>query len=95
MGILIRALLAVMGVQNIHAINCLRTLLVSVANATALATFTLAKAIIWPIALLVVVGASLGGYGGAYYAERMNPERVRRFVIAVGLAMPLYFLIRH
>ncbi len=94
-GILILALLALMGVQNIHAMNGLRTLLVSVANATALVTFILAKAIVWPPALLMVVGASLGGYGGAYYAQRINPERVRRFVIAVGLAMSLYFFIRH
>ena len=40
-------------------------------------------------------GASLGGYGGAHYAQKMDPRRVRQFVIFVGFAMALYFFIRH
>jgi hypothetical protein len=43
----------------------------------------------------MVVGASIGGYGGAYYAQKMNPQHVRWLVIAVGLAVSAYFFIRH
>ncbi len=93
-GVLILALLGVLGFKNIHAMNGMRTLLVSVSNAAALVTFIWAKAIVWPPALLMVVGASLGGYGGAAYARNLNPEHVRRFVIIVGFAMSLYFFIR-
>src|SRR6266496_2078249 len=41
-----------------------------------------------------VVGAIIGGYGGAYYARKIDPRLVRYFVIAVGLAMTIYFFVR-
>ena len=93
-GILVLAMLALMGVQNIHAMNGMRVLLVSVANAVAIIAFILAKVIVWPQALLMLVGAMLGGYGGAYFAQKMDPRRVRQFVIFLGLAMSAYFFIR-
>jgi uncharacterized membrane protein YfcA len=94
-GILMLATLALAGVENIHALNGMRTLLVSVANAAAIAAFIVAKVVVWPQALLMLVGAALGGYGGAHYAQRMDPKRVRRFVIFAGFAMSLYFFVRH
>jgi uncharacterized protein len=94
-GILILALLALLGVENIHAQNGMKTLLVSVANAAALVAFILAKAIFWPQALLMVVGAGLGGYSGAYYAQRVPPQRIRQLVILTGFAMSAYFFLRH
>ncbi len=94
-GILFLGVLALMGLENIHAMNGMKTLLVSVANAVALVTFFWAKVIVWPQALLMVVGASIGGYGGAYYAQKMNPQHVRWLVICVGFGMSLYFFIHH
>jgi len=74
--------------------NGMRVLLVSVANAVAVIAFILAKVIVWPQALLMLVGAMLGGYGGAYLAQKMDPRRVRQFVIILGFAMSLYFFAR-
>ena len=93
-GIMILALLSLLGVTNIHAMNGLKTMLVSVGNAVALVTFIVARIIVWPQALLMLVGASIGGYGGAYFAQKMDPLHIRRVVIVVGLAMSLYFFIR-
>ena len=94
-GILMLALLALMGVENIHAMNGIKTLVVSVINAVALATFIWAKVIFWPQALVMLVGASIGGYGGAHYAQKMNPKNVRWLVIVTGFAMSLYFFVRY
>ena len=94
-GILMLAMLALIGVQNIHTMNGMRVLLVSVANGVAIVTFIAAKMVIWPQALLMLVGASLGCYGGACWAQKINPQRVRQFVIVLGFAMSLYFFIRH
>ena len=94
-GILTLGLLALSGIENIHALNGMKTLLVSVANAVALANFIWAGVILWPQALLMVVGASIGGYGGAHYAQKMNPQHVRWLVIVVGFAMSFYFFFRH
>jgi len=93
-GILMLAMFAILGIEGIHAMNGLKTLLASVVNGVALTLFVLAKAIFWPQAVLMTVGASIGGYWGAYYAQRMDPDRVRQFVIAVGVAMTAYFFAR-
>jgi uncharacterized protein len=93
-GILVLALLALLGMENIHAMNGIKTLLVSVANGVAIVTFVWARVVVWPQALLMIVGAAVGGYGGAYLAQRMNPQHVRRLVIAIGFAMAAYFFWR-
>jgi len=93
-GILFLSLLALMGMEDIHAMNGMKTLLVSIVNGTALATFIVARMIVWPQALLMLVGALIGGYGGAWVAQKMNPQHVRWLVIAIGFAMSAYFFVR-
>ena len=44
---------------------------------------------------MTLLGAVLGGYGGRHYARKLDPQIVRRFVIAVGICMPAYFFVRH
>jgi uncharacterized protein len=93
-GILMLATLAVMGMENIHAMNGLKTVLASLINGVAVVAFVLAGAVLWPQAILMIVGSVIGGYGGAYTARRLDPRQVRRFVIAVGCLMTIYFFIR-
>ena len=93
-GIMILALLSLLGVTNIHAMNGIKNAARNGRQCRCACTFIVAKIIVWPQALLMLVGASLGGYGGAYFAQKMNPLHIRRVVIVVGLAMSLYFFIR-
>jgi uncharacterized protein len=93
-GILLLALLAFMGMENIHAMNGMKSLLVSVVNGVALVTFIFARAILWPQAILMIVGAIIGGYAGAYYGRRLNQHQIRWLVIVVGLGMSAYFFVR-
>ncbi|HKV05947.1 MAG TPA: sulfite exporter TauE/SafE family protein [Candidatus Acidoferrales bacterium] len=94
-GILMLALLALLGMENIHAMNGLKTLLMSICNGVAAVTYIYARVVAWPQALLMVVGAVAGGYGGAYFAQKMSPQLVRWIVIAVGFGMSAYFFIRY
>lgn len=94
-GILFLSLLAILGLDNIHAMNGMKTLLVSVVNGVAIITFIVARVIVWPQALVMLVGAIAGGYGGAHFAQKMNPQHVRSIVIGVGFAMSIYFFIRY
>lgn len=90
-GILMLPLLALMGVENIHSMSGLRTLLVTCGNAVAVAIFILAHAIYWPQALLMMVGAITGGYAGAWLAQRMSQKMVGYLVLAIGYGMSGYF----
>jgi len=93
-GIVLSAVFSLMGLENIHAINGLRTYLVSVCNLVAIATFIAAGAVLWPQGVVMLVGAAAGGYSGAHYAQKMDPRHVRHIVIAVGFAMSGYFFFR-
>lgn len=94
-GILVLALLAFLGMENIHAMNGVKSLVVSVVNGSALVTFIVAHIVLWPQAVLMLVGAVAGGYGGAHLAQRVNPQYVRWAVIGIGFAMSAYFFIRY
>ena len=93
-GIVMLALLSMMGMENIHSMNGLKTLLATCGNAMAVIVFIFARAVFWPQALLMVVGAALGGYTGAWFAQKMDPRSVRYVVIAIGYSMTTYFFWR-
>jgi uncharacterized membrane protein YfcA len=93
-GIVMLPLLVLMGVEDIHAMSGLRVLLATCGNAVAVAVFIAARAVYWPQALLMMLGAILGGYGGAYLAQRMQPKTAGYLVIAIGWAISGYFFWR-
>jgi uncharacterized membrane protein YfcA len=93
-GMIMLALFALMGMENIHNMNAFKTVLASVANGVAVITFIFAGAVAWPQAVVMIVGAAIGGYGGAYFAQKLDPVAVRRIVIVIGLAMTAYFFWR-
>lgn len=90
-GFLILPLLAMMGIENIHSMNGIRVLLATCGNAVAVVLFIVARAVMWPQALLMMVGAVVGGYAGAHYAQKLKPGTVRYIVISIGSAMTVYF----
>src|SRR5205823_10753583 len=93
-GILMLALFAVMGMENIHTMNAFKTVLASCANGIAMITFIVAKAVVWPQAILMITGAIVGGYGGAWYAQKLDQKIVRYMVIVIGAGMSAYFFWR-
>lgn len=94
-GILMLATLGLMGMDNIHEMNAIKNTLAVCINGVAVITFIIAGAIYWAEALVMIVGASLGGYGGAYYARRLDQRLVRGFVITVGCVMTVYFFFKY
>ena len=93
-GILMLAALALAGMTNIHTMNGLKVLLATLINGVAVVRFVIAGTIFWQYAVVMIIGAILGGYGGAAYAQRLDPKVVRRFVMVVGVVMTIYFFVR-
>ena len=90
-GFIILPLLSIMCIENIHSMNGLRTMLATAGNAVAVVLFIFARAVRWPQALVMMVGAILGGYAGAHYAQKLNQKTMRYVVIAIGSGMTAYF----
>lgn len=92
-GFMLLGMLAAMGIHDIHAMGAIRTLLSVVINAVAVLTFILARAVFWPHCLVMIAGSMVGGWFGAHYAQKADPRKVRRVVIAIGVAMTAYYFI--
>ena len=93
-GILILAMLAVLGMDQIHTMNALKAWLTTVSNGVAAVYFIFRHAIHWPEAVVMIIGAALGGYFGAYFAQKTKPEHVRMIVIVIGFGLTAYFFAR-
>jgi uncharacterized membrane protein YfcA len=93
LGILMLATLAFLGITNMHSMNAFKVFLGSCINGIAVIPFILAGVIAWHQAILMAVGASLGGYLTAHYARRLSPRLIRQFVIVVAFSMTAYFFI--
>ncbi len=93
-GILILAMLALLGMDQIHTMNALKALLTTVSNGVAAVLFVFSHAIFWPEAILMIVASVLGGYFGAYFAQKTKPENIRALIIVIGFALTAYFFAR-
>ena len=91
-GILMLAALGFLGQTNIHRMNGLKNFAAVCINGVGALTFIFYKHIDWPLALLMMVAAIVGGYGGSGLAKRVGQANVRRFVIAIGLVFGAYTL---
>jgi uncharacterized protein len=92
-GIMNLAMLAAMGMTDIHDMNALKVVLGGVINGVATVTFVITGAIVWPQAIVMTLGAILGGYFAAHYAQKLPQSWIRAFVILVGAAMTVYFFL--
>ncbi len=90
-GILMLALLGILGMSDVRRANAFKVLLSTVINGVAVVPFVLARAIAWDAALIASIAALAGGYIGASLVKRLPAQAVRSFVIAVACIMTAYF----
>jgi uncharacterized membrane protein YfcA len=91
-GILLLAVLALLGMDHIHTMNALKAWLTTVSNGVATILFILTPHVVyWPQAILMIIGAIAGGYFGAFFARKTKPEYVRAIVIVIGFVLTAYF----
>ena len=91
MGIVMLAMLAALGMTDIHAMNALKSVMGFVINGVAVVTFVIARAVYWKHGLIMIAGGILGGYLGAHYAQKVPQVWIRWFVVVVGAGMTVYF----
>jgi uncharacterized protein len=90
-GFVTLAMLAVLGMRDIHAMSAIRTLLAVAINAAAVVTFIVAGVVLWPQCAVMIAGSLAGGWFGAHFAQKTDPRKVRVVVIGIGIAMSAYF----
>ena len=71
--------------SDIHAANGLKNFFNLCINLVAAGYFIIKGAVVWPAALVIVFGATLGGYAGARFSRSIGKEKARTAVIVIGL----------
>lgn len=91
MGIVMLAMLAALGMTDIHAMNALKSVMGFVINGIAVVVFIAERAVYWKHGGVMILGGIFGGFVGAHYAMKMPQAWVRIFVVLVGAGMTVYF----
>jgi hypothetical protein len=94
MSIMMLSFLSLLGMGDILHMDALTSLFSFCVNGVAAALFISLKMVDWHYVLPMAVAAIIGGYGAAGVAKRVGRVAVRRFVIAVGLAMSVILFVR-
>lgn len=93
-GILMLASLGILGMQDIHQSNTLKTLLGALVNLVAAIYFILAGLIIWPQAMVMTLGATAGYFGGSSIAQKIPQPAVRAIAASIGLGISALLFFR-
>lgn len=94
LGILLLALLGLLGQTNLHAMNGLKNLVSALLTAIAVAIYATGGMVQWQQALVMMVAATLGGYLGARVARKISPQWLRGGIVLTGVVMAGLFFWR-
>ncbi len=94
MGILMLAMLGLVGHDNLSRMNGLKNFAGVCINLTAAGIFVAGGQVRWPLALAMMTGAMSGGYASARLSRRVDPRWVRALVVVVGVVMGTYTLVK-
>jgi uncharacterized protein len=86
-GILMLAAMGILGLHDINRANGIKNFLGICINSIAVLSFALMNLVVWSDALLMAVGALLGGYCGASMAVRIGQRWVRRGIVVIGFVI--------
>lgn len=93
-GILMLATLTLFGLRDIWLMNSVKILLTALMNTIAAITFAAAGIVHWPWAAIVAIAAIAGGYAGLHAVRTVKAPLVKKFVVATGLLLTVYFFVR-
>lgn len=93
-GFLVMTVLALFGMEEMHALNAMKVVAATLSNFCAIVTFIVRGAIVWHFCLISMAFAALGGWIGARFARRMNGDVLRAVVVATGCVVAAYFFWR-
>lgn len=93
LGIMLLALLALLGHQNLLAMNALKNLLSAALTLIAVTVYAAGNVVDWTATLLMTPAAIVGGFFGAWLGQHVPAHYIRYTAIASGLLIAILFFI--
>jgi uncharacterized protein len=80
--------------DSLTRLNALKQAISFVTNIAAAIFFLFSGHVIWSAALVMAVGALLGGAIGGRLAGRVRPATLRGMVVTIGVVVAIIYLVR-
>jgi len=91
MGIMMLAAFALYVEGNIHELNAIKNLLGLFINLTCSTVFIFQHLINPILAVVLSVGSVVGGFLGAHYSQKVQPDKLRTLIAVYGVGMAVYY----
>ena len=92
-GILVLFTLRLVGIADLHDANGLKNLLVTGIKGVAAVGFIMSGVVVWSVALIMIVGSTLGGWGAGHLIQKLDHGTLRWTVVAIGIAMGVIMMV--
>jgi len=97
-GILMLAMLGMLGLGDIHRLNAVKNVLGMLVNGAAAVLFAVgslagSQSVSWPHAGVMAASALAGGFAGSHVARRLPARIVRRAVAIIAFALAGYYFV--
>jgi len=94
LGVITMAVLGLALRDTVTRLNAIKQFIALFANIAAAAFFLFSGKVVWPAAIVMMIGALVGGSLGGRMAGRVPPGVLRRIVVAVGLIIAAIYFAR-
>ena len=94
LSVIVLAVLALVIDDTLTRLNGLKQAIAFSVNTAAAVFFLFSGRVIWSAALVMAIGALLGGVIGGRLASRIQPETLRRVVVTIGVIVSFIYLVR-
>ncbi len=94
LSVIVLAVLALVYNDTLTRLNGLKQAIAFSVNVAAAIFFLFSGRVVWQAALVMAVGALIGGNLGGRFASRIPPIVLRRTVVGIGVVVALIYLVR-
>ena len=93
-SVMVLAVLGLMLDDPLNRLNALKQAISFAINIAAATFFLFSDRVLWPVALVMAVGALIGGALGGKLAGHIKPAHLRRLVVGIGIGVAVVYLVR-
>jgi len=93
LGQIALAVLILIGFENLHKANAMKNAVIASISLPASIIYIYSGEVFWPYALVMAVGAAIGGFTGGKISKSIPQVYLRFFIIGLGTLLTIYYFI--
>jgi len=93
LGQIALAVLILIGFENLHNANAMKNAVIASISLPASIIYIYSGEVFWPYALVMAVGAAIGGFTGGKISKSIPQIYLRAFIIVLGTLLTIYYFI--